>query len=97
MTVIAKLEIVPIREEGMSEDIAAALDVLDEYDVTHELTPMGTILEADDVSEIFAAAEAAHDAIDRDRIRTSLDIDDQPNREQHIGDRIDAVESERTK
>ncbi|WP_254766924.1 thiamine-binding protein [Salinilacihabitans rarus] len=95
MTAIARLEVVPIREQRMSEDIAAALDAVEAFDVTYELTPMGTVLEADDAGEIFAAARAAHDAIDEDRVLTSLEIDDQPDREQDLGDRVEAVERER--
>lgn len=78
----------------MSDQIAAAIDALDQFDISYELTPMDTIIEADDVSEIFAAAEAAHDAIDEDRIITSLEIDHQPGREQHTTDRVAAVEHE---
>ena len=94
MTAIARLEIIPVREEQMSDQIATAIDTLDQFDISYELTPMDTIIEADDVSEIFAAAEAAHDAIDEDRIITSLEIDHQPNREQHTTDRVAAVEHE---
>ena len=78
----------------MSDQIAAAIDALDQFDITYELTPMDTVIEADDVSEIFAAAEAAHQALDEERIITSLEIDHQLNREQHGTDRVAAVERE---
>jgi len=94
MTVIARLEIIPIREEHMSDQIAAAVDALDQFDITYELTPMDTIIEADDVSEVFDAAAAAHEAIDEDRIITSLEIDHQPDREQQRADRVATVEHE---
>jgi uncharacterized protein (TIGR00106 family) len=94
MTAIARLEIIPVRAEQMSDQIAAAVDALDQFDISYEVTPMDTIIEADDVGKIFAAAEAAHDAIDEERIITSLEIDHQPNREQHTTDRVAAVERE---
>jgi uncharacterized protein YqgV (UPF0045/DUF77 family) len=94
MTAIAILEIIPVRAEQMSDQIAAAIDALDQFDISYEVTPMDTIIEADDVSKIFAAAEAAHDAIDEERIITSLEIDHQLNREQHTTDRVAAVERE---
>ena len=78
----------------MSDQIAAAVDELEQFDVSYELTPMDTVIEADDVSEIFAAAAAAHEAIDQDRIITSLEIDHQPGREQHSTDRVASVEDE---
>ena len=94
MTAIARLEIVPVQEEHMSNQIAAAIDALDQFDVSYELTPMDTIIEADDVSEIFDAAAAAHEALDGDRLITSLEIDHQPDREQHTTDRVARVERE---
>ncbi|QFU84623.1 thiamine-binding protein [Natronorubrum aibiense] len=94
MTAIARLEIIPVREEHMSDHIAAALDELDQFEISYELTPMDTVIQADDVSEIFAATQAAHEALDEDRIITSLEIDHQPDREQHTADRVAAVEHE---
>ena len=35
MTAIARLEILPIREERMSDQIAAAIDALEEFDVSY--------------------------------------------------------------
>ena len=37
---------------------------------------MGTVIEADDVGELFAACEAAHCAVEADRVSTVLKIDD---------------------
>ncbi|ARS89294.1 thiamine-binding protein [Natrarchaeobaculum aegyptiacum] len=94
MTAIARFEIIPVTDDRMSEQIAAALEELDEFDVSYELTPMDTVIEADDADEIFAAAAPAHDAIDQDRVITSLEIDHQPGREQQSTDRVAAVEDE---
>jgi uncharacterized protein YqgV (UPF0045/DUF77 family) len=37
---------------------------------------MGTVIEADDVGVLFDACEAAHRAVDGDRVSTVLKIDD---------------------
>ena len=94
MTAIARLEITPVRDHDMSAEIAAAIEVLEEFDVEYELTPIGTVLEADGTGPIFEAASAAHDAVDENRVITSLEVDDQRHREQHTADRIESVERE---
>ncbi len=76
----------------MSDEIAAALEALDEFDVTYELTPMDTVVEADSIGELFDATKAAHDAVDGERVITSLEVDDQRDREQHRSDRVETVE-----
>lgn len=92
MTTIARLEVTPVEERSLSEDIARAVTVLDEFDVTYEIEPMGTILEAESAEEAFAAAQAAHEAVDGERVITSLEVDDLRGREQHITDRVSSVE-----
>jgi len=92
MTAIGELNIVPVRKGSMSGEIAKAIEALEAFDVTYETTPMGTILEADDVHELFAAAEAAHEAVDEDRVITTLKIDDKRTVHQHASEKVTAVE-----
>ncbi|WP_435348890.1 MTH1187 family thiamine-binding protein [Haloarchaeobius sp. HRN-SO-5] len=93
MTAIARLEVIPVHEGSLSTDIANAVEALDEFDVSYETTATDTIIEADSVDEIFAAVQAAHGAVGGDRVVTSLEIDDQRTKEQHIEDRVTAIES----
>jgi uncharacterized protein (TIGR00106 family) len=93
MTAIARLEVIPVREGSMSDEIASAIDALEAHDVAYETTATDTVIEADDVAEIFAAVQAAHAAVDGDRVITSLEVDDQRDREQHIDDRVSAIET----
>jgi uncharacterized protein YqgV (UPF0045/DUF77 family) len=60
----------------MAEDVADAVAALDDFDVSYETNPMGTVIEADDVGVLFDACEAAHRAVDGDRVSTVLKIDD---------------------
>jgi uncharacterized protein (TIGR00106 family) len=92
MTLIAFLSVAPVIEESMSGEVAKAVDALDDFDVSYETTPMGTIIETDDTSELFAAAEAAHRAVDADRVETFLKIDDKRTVEQPASDKVEAVE-----
>jgi uncharacterized protein (TIGR00106 family) len=93
MTAIGELTVVPIRKGSMSEEIAKAVEALDEFDVSYETTPMGTVLEADEAGELFAAARAAHDAVDEDRVITTLTVDDKRTVRQTARDKVSGVES----
>lgn len=92
MTVTAFLAVSPTVEGSMAPEIAKAIEALAEFDVGYETTPMGTILEADDVSEIFDAAEAAHEAVDGDRVGTVLKIDDKRTSDDPAEAKVESVE-----
>ena len=93
MTVIARFEVIPIHDGSLSEDIARAIEVLEEFDISYELTPTDTVIEADDVDEVFEAVQAAHNAVETDRVITSLEIDDSRHRGQDVEDRVESVAS----
>lgn len=92
MTVIALLSVAPVIEDSMSEEVAKAVDALEDYDVEYETNPMGTVIETDDVGELFDAAQAAHEAVDSDRVSTVLKIDDKRTREESADRKVEAVE-----
>jgi uncharacterized protein (TIGR00106 family) len=94
MTVVALLSIAPVREGSMAADVADAVVALDGFDVAYETTPMGTIVEADDIDTLLAATGAAHRAVDADRVSTFLKIDDQRTRDRDAADKVAAVEDE---
>ncbi|WP_458205808.1 MTH1187 family thiamine-binding protein [Haladaptatus sp. NG-SE-30] len=92
MTVIALLSVAPVVEDSMASEVAKAVQALDEFDVSYETNPMGTVIEADSADELFAAAQAAHEAVDGDRVSTFLKIDDKRTRDQRASDKVKAVE-----
>jgi len=92
MTVIAMLSVAPVREGDMSEDVAAAVAALDEFDVSYETNPMSTVIEADSVDELLAAVAAAHKAVDADRVSTVLKIDDKRASDASAASKVEAVE-----
>ncbi|WP_458190593.1 MTH1187 family thiamine-binding protein [Haladaptatus sp. NG-WS-4] len=92
MTVIALLSVAPVVEDSMASEVAKAVEALDEFDVSYETNPMGTVIEADSVDELFAAAQAAHEAVDGDRVSTFLKIDDKRTRDQRASEKVTAVE-----
>ncbi|WP_254524894.1 MTH1187 family thiamine-binding protein [Natrinema caseinilyticum] len=94
MTVVALLSVAPVIETSMASEVAKAVDALEEYDVRYETNPMGTVIEAETTDELFAAAQAAHDAVDGDRVSTVLKIDDKRARTGRASEKVSAVEAE---
>lgn len=94
MTVTALLSVSPVREGSMAAEVAKAVEALESHDVEYETTPMGTVLEAEDVGAVFAAAESAHRAVDGDRVSTLLKIDDERTQTEPASHKVDRVEDE---
>jgi uncharacterized protein YqgV (UPF0045/DUF77 family) len=94
MTTVAFLSVAPVTEESMAGEVAKAVAALDAFDVAYETTPMGTTIEAEDADTVFAAAAAAHDAVDGDRISTFLKIDDKRTVDTAASAKVDRVEDE---
>ncbi|WP_327052994.1 MTH1187 family thiamine-binding protein [Halomicrococcus gelatinilyticus] len=92
MTTIALLSVAPVVEGSMADEVAKAVAALDEFDVAYETNPMGTVVEADSVDELFAAAQAAHEAVDGDRVSTVLKIDDKRTSDDPAAEKVTAVE-----
>ncbi|OYR46075.1 MULTISPECIES: thiamine-binding protein [unclassified Halorubrum] len=94
MTTVALLSVAPVIEDSMASEVAKAVAALDAFDVSYETNPMGTVIEADDAETVFAAAAAAHDAVDGDRVSTVLKIDDKRTAETTADRKVEAVEQE---
>lgn len=94
MGIVALLSVAPVREGSMAADVARAVAALEEYDVAYQTTPMGTIIEADDIETLLAAVGAAHTAVDADRVSTVLKIDDKRTVDQSAAEKVAAVERE---
>lgn len=94
MTVVALLSVAPVIEDSMSGEVAKAVAALDEYDVSYETNPMGTVIEADDIDTLLAAVGAAHKAVEADRVSTFLKIDDKRTVDQAAREKVDSVEAE---
>jgi uncharacterized protein (TIGR00106 family) len=92
MTATGFLSVAPVVEGSMAPAVARAVEALSAFDVEYETTPMGTIIEADDAEELFAAAAAAHEAVDAARVETLLKIDDKRTSDAPASAKVDAVE-----
>jgi len=94
MTCIGFLSVAPVIEGSMSGEVAKAVAAIEAFDVAYETTPMGTIIEAETSEELFAAAQAAHEAVDGDRVSTFLKIDHKRTVDQSAAEKVDAVEEQ---
>ncbi|ELZ98058.1 hypothetical protein C440_02383 [Haloferax mucosum ATCC BAA-1512] len=88
MTVTAMLSVCPLDDPSVDfeAEIAKAIDALESFDVRYETHPMETTIEGEDLDEVFAAAQAATEALDANRTLTNLKID-------HFRDQTLAVET----
>ncbi len=94
MTTSGFLTVAPRTEESMAPEIAKAVEALEETGVRYETTAMGTLLEAEEAGTIFDAAQAAHDAVDSDRVVTFLKLDDKRATDAPMDRKVEAVEEE---
>lgn len=92
MTVVAMLSVAPVIEESMASEVAKAVAALDDFAVSYETNPMGTVIEADDVDTLLDAVGAAHNAVDGDRVSTVVKIDDKRTVETSAGQKVASVE-----
>ncbi|MDZ5812428.1 MTH1187 family thiamine-binding protein [Halorubrum sp. AD140] len=92
MTTVALLSVAPVIEGSLAEEVAKAVAALDEFDVSYETNPMGTVIEANDAETVFAAAAAAHEAVDGDRVSTVLKVDDKRTADTTAARKVEAVE-----
>jgi uncharacterized protein (TIGR00106 family) len=92
MTCYALLSVAPVTEDSMAGEVAKAVAAMEEFDVSYETNPMGTVVEANDAATVFAAARAAHEAVDGDRVSTFLKIDDKRTVDEPAARKVEAVE-----
>jgi uncharacterized protein (TIGR00106 family) len=92
----AELTIIPIgtSKTSLSKYIAAAVAALNKEGIKYELTGMGTLLESDDLDNLFKAIRTAHEAVfiaGAERVATSIKIDERRDFERTIEDKVSSV------
>lgn len=95
--VIAYFTIAPvgIKSTSIGSYVAAAVTAIDKVkDLSYEITPMGTILEANSLEPILEAVKAAHEALTTRgirRVESTLIIDDRRDKPRTMKDKVDSV------
>ena len=96
--VIAYFVIAPvgIKSTSMGSYVAAAIAAINKVKgLKCEITPMGTIMEADRLEQIFEAVKVAHEAIVQKgtlRVESTLIIDDRRDKTRTMEDKVKTVE-----
>ena len=82
------------KTESKSEFVARVLDIVDKSGLNYQLTPMGTIIEAETVAEVFAVIEKAYAQLEEDcnRIYSAIKIDYRKGPVGRLGKKVASVE-----
>ncbi|HUV80282.1 MAG TPA: MTH1187 family thiamine-binding protein [Candidatus Bathyarchaeia archaeon] len=96
--IIAEITVVPIGTQtpSVSRYVAKAVDELRKLGLKPELTAMGTIFEAEDISLILKAFEAVHESVfaqGAERVVTTLTIDERRDKKGSIKQKVRSVTS----
>ena len=95
--VVAYFIIAPVghKSTSMGSYVAAAIAAMNEIKgLNCEITPMGTVMEADSLEPIFEAVKVAHEAIVAKgilRVESTLIIDDRRDKPRTMKDKVNAV------
>lgn len=95
--VVAEISLTPIGTDttSLSFYIAKSLESIEHIKgITHTTTPMGTILESDDIEKIFEATKTMTETIHRlgvKRVGVILKIDSRTDKKQSAQDKLDSV------
>jgi len=92
MTAIALLSVAPVIEGSMSGEVAKAVAALDDFDVSYETNPMGTVIEADDAETLFGGGRGRSRRRRRRPRLHGLKIDDKRTEDTTAARKVEAVE-----
>ena len=94
--IIAELSTYPVGEgTSLSQYVKKAVKEIDRFPIIRVVHhPMGTVIEADTLDQIFEVTRLAHEAIlstGAKRVITQLKIDDRHDKERKMEDKVAAV------
>jgi uncharacterized protein (TIGR00106 family) len=95
--IIADFSIIPIGhgKTSVGQYVAEAVNAIKEVKgLDYEVTPMGTIIGANDLETVFKAVKAAHEAMISkgiSRVESNLRIDDRRDKPRTMDDKVDAI------
>lgn len=96
---IVEISVVPVGTEkpSVSKYVATALEVLKkEKDIKYQLTPMGTVIEADSLKRLLDIARKMHNAVlkrEVKRVVTTIKIDDRTDKRLSMAGKIRSVKN----
>jgi uncharacterized protein (TIGR00106 family) len=81
--------------ESKSEYVSRIVKMIDESGYSYQLTPMGTIVEFDDMDSALNLVKRAYECLesDCDRVYSTLKFDIRKNKSNRLKQKIDSIES----
>ncbi len=98
MSVLLEFAMFPTSDEcregsGVSKQVSKIIDMIDSSGVAYQLTPMGTIIEVDEIKEALDIVEKAYECLsDCDRVYSSLKFDIRKSKSNRLKQKIASVE-----
>lgn len=98
MSVLLEFAMFPTSDEcregaSVSHQVAKIIDMIDQSGLPYQLTPMGTIVEAESVKEALSIVEKAYEQLgDCERVYSSLKLDIRKGKSGRLKGKIASVE-----
>ncbi len=91
--IVLEFSVVPLGtgNTSLSAYVKRACEVVIESGLRYSVTPMGTVIEAEDLGAALAVVRKAHEAViasGAKRVSTSIKIDDRRDKERHMEDKV---------
>ena len=95
MSVMLEFAMFPTDKGGsVSEYVSRIVKLIDQSGLSYQLTPMGTIIEADELSQVLTIVAAAYEQLEPDcgRVYSSLKLDIRKGEGGRLRKKIESVE-----
>ena len=95
MSVLVEFAMFPTdKGESVSSYVARVLDIIDKSGLDYLLTPMGTIIEAESLDEVFKVIKESFEALQKDcnRIIINMKVDYRKGKSGRIKTKVKSVE-----
>lgn len=98
LSVLLEFSMFPTSDDGregssVSKKVSKVIDAIDKSGVPYQLTPMGTVIEAQSMKEALGIIELAYEQLDDcERVYSSLKFDIRKNCENRLKTKIESVE-----
>jgi len=96
MSVLLEFAMFPTdKGESVKEYVSRIIKMIDESGVSYQLTPMGTIIEVDEIDKALEIVKKAYEVLEPDcnRVYSSLKFDIRKSGEDRMKSKIASVES----
>ncbi len=78
---------------SVSKQVSKIVDMIDKSGVNYKLTPMGTVIETENMKDALAIIEKAYECLSQcDRIYSALKFDIRKNASNRLNGKIDSIQ-----